>query len=448
MSETLGLSMHASRLPTPFSSDTRLAALAADGDSRAFAAIYKRYHQELYRYCLAILGDPQDAQDALQEAMVAVMRALPGERREIRLKPWLYRIAHNTSIDFLRKRRPAQPLDGETELPDRSIEDSIETKARLRQLVSDLKALPERQRGALVMRELSGLSFEEIASSLNTSAQVARQTVYEARVSLEQITEGREMVCGEVKRVLSDGDGRILRRREIRSHLRSCEGCRDFQSAIKARQSDLASLAPLAPAASAGILESLLGGGKGGSSGGVLAGAAGGGIAPTVAGSAALKLGVAVVAAGAIAVPPLHAAGVLDPIASRDTGEAPRTQPGNPSEEPAAAPARRAGSEPGQPADAAGAANGHGPGEASGRGSEQAGYGQQIAAQRIPRELPSPARDRAPGGGSVPQRPPTPAPDPPSPPAGGSQPSGSPNVPSVPNVPNVQNVVPPPPPLP
>ena len=63
-------------------SDDRLAQRAAKGDERAFAAIFRRYHQNLYRYCLAIVGDSQDAQDALQNTMVKVLRALPGRGTE------------------------------------------------------------------------------------------------------------------------------------------------------------------------------------------------------------------------------------------------------------------------------------------------------------------------------------------------------------------------------
>ena len=74
-------------------------------DERALAKIFSDYHQPLYRYCLAIVGDRQDAEDALQETMIKVLRSLPGEKREIALRPWLYRIAHNESIDQLRRRR-------------------------------------------------------------------------------------------------------------------------------------------------------------------------------------------------------------------------------------------------------------------------------------------------------------------------------------------------------
>ncbi|HEY8836663.1 MAG TPA: sigma factor, partial [Dehalococcoidia bacterium] len=62
-------------------SDARLVRIAVRGERRAFAAIFRRYHQELFRYCRAILGDGEEAADALQNTMVKVMRALPGESR-------------------------------------------------------------------------------------------------------------------------------------------------------------------------------------------------------------------------------------------------------------------------------------------------------------------------------------------------------------------------------
>ena len=67
--------------------ERRLARRAARGDRDAFTAIFRRFQQDLYRYCVAILGNPEDAQDALQNTMVKALGALPGERREIELKP-------------------------------------------------------------------------------------------------------------------------------------------------------------------------------------------------------------------------------------------------------------------------------------------------------------------------------------------------------------------------
>src|SRR3954451_20991488 len=187
------------------SSDDRLALRAAGEDPRAFAAIYRRYHQSLYRFCLAIVGNPEDAQDALQNTMVKVLRALPGEERRIDLKPWLYRIARNESIDLLRRRRETSQLDVEQVAPGYGLAEDAATRERLRRLVADLRELPERQREVLVMREMSGLDFDEIAVALDTSGAVARQTLYEARQSLRQMDEGREMSCETVTRALSDG---------------------------------------------------------------------------------------------------------------------------------------------------------------------------------------------------------------------------------------------------
>ncbi len=275
-------------------SDERLTRRAVGGDERAFAAIFRRYHQPLFRYCYVIVGNSEDAQDALQNTMIKVLRALPGEERRIELKPWLYRIAHNESIDLLRRRRETPALDVEQIAPGPGPAEDAETRERLRRLISDLRELPDRQREVLVMRELAGLDFEEISSALGTSSAVARQTLYEARLSLRQMEEGREMGCDAVTKALSDGDGRVTRRRDVRAHLRSCAACRSFRDGIKGRQQDLAALSPLPAAAAAGMLQGLLGG-SGAASGGGLAAALGGGAAKTIATSAAAK-GVATVA--------------------------------------------------------------------------------------------------------------------------------------------------------
>jgi RNA polymerase sigma factor (sigma-70 family) len=275
-------------------SDERLARRAVGGDNRAFAAIFRRYHQSLYRFCLAIVGNPEDAQDALQNTMIKVLRALPGEERKIELKPWLYRIAHNESIDLLRRRRETSQLDVEQVAPGYGLSEDAATRERLRGLLADLRELPERQREVLVMREMSGLGFEEIGVALQTTAAVARQTLYEARQSLRQMEEGREMNCDGVTNALSDGDGRVTRRRDVRAHLRSCAGCREFGDEIKRREQDFAALAPLPAVVAAGMLQGLIGGSQAATGGG-LAAALGGGAAKTIATSAAVK-GVATVA--------------------------------------------------------------------------------------------------------------------------------------------------------
>jgi RNA polymerase sigma factor (sigma-70 family) len=299
----------------PFSrllSDERLTRRAVSGDERAFAAIFNRYHQSLFRFCLAIVGNPDDASEALQNTMIKVLRALPGEKRKIDLKPWLYRIAHNEAIDLLRRRRETRQLDVEQVAPGYGLAEDAATRERLRRLLADLRELPERQREVLVMRELGGLGFEEIGSALDTSGAVARQTLYEARQSLRQMEEGREMSCATVTRALSDGDGRVTRRRDVRAHLRNCVQCQAFREELRTRQRDLAALAPLPAVAAAGMLHGLIGGGsQGAAAGGGLATTLGGGAAKTIGASAAAK-GVATVAVvAAIGVTAADRSGVI-----------------------------------------------------------------------------------------------------------------------------------------
>ena len=155
--------------PLPVSSSKRLAARAAAGDERAFTLIFERHHQELYRYCLAILRRPADAEDALQSTMSKALASLPGESREIQLRPWLFRVAHNESISILRDRAGStSELDEQSAGPEHEGPVAqAEMSERMRELVADLGSLPDRQRSALVMRELSGLGYAEIASALD-----------------------------------------------------------------------------------------------------------------------------------------------------------------------------------------------------------------------------------------------------------------------------------------
>ncbi|HWA53335.1 MAG TPA: RNA polymerase sigma factor, partial [Solirubrobacterales bacterium] len=257
---------------TPLLSDVRLARQASDGDQRAFTAIYKRYHQDIYRFCLSILGRPEDAQDALQNTMVKALRSLPGEQREIKLKPWLYRVAHNESIDLLRRRREGAELESAQVAAGPEIAETVAQRERLGRLLADLGELPERQRSALVMRELGGLDYEQIGVAFESSPAVARQTVYEARLGLRELETGREMSCEQVKRQLSEADGRVARRRDIRAHLRACSDCRAFRDSIESRRRDLQALAPLPAVAAASILHGLAGGNVAGGAG--LSGAA------------------------------------------------------------------------------------------------------------------------------------------------------------------------------
>jgi RNA polymerase sigma factor (sigma-70 family) len=309
--------------------DQPLAQLATRGERRAFEEIFRRYHQDLYRFCLAIVGNPEDAEEALQSTMAKVLRALPGERRKIDLKPWLYRIARNEAIETLRRRRDTVELTPEQAGVPREIADAAADRERLRTLLADLGELPGRQRDALLMRELAGLGVAEIAAALDASPGAARQAVYEARLNLRRMEEGRAMRCEQAMRALSDDDGRVTRRHDLRAHLRSCPCCRAFREEIEGRRSELAALAPLPALAATGILHGLLGGfAPGGLAGGVGAGSVGAGVGKAVATSAIVKVAASVAIVAAVGVSAADREGLVDiGPAAGDVGAGSATAP-------------------------------------------------------------------------------------------------------------------------
>lgn len=293
--------------------DERLARLVTAGHERAFALLYERYHQSLYRYVRSMLGRDADAQDALQSTFALAFAALKAGRRNAPLRPWLFRIAHNEAVSCLRRRRPHAELADTWASLAPSPEEQVIERERLQLLVADLAELSERQRGALVLRELSGLPLEDIACVLEMSVGAVKQTVFEARRALLELAEGRAMRCEEIQRVISDGDKRALRGRKVRAHLRSCSGCVAFGDAIRSRRVDLLALSPTMPAATAAGLFVRVGGATHGHGGGAVGLAAGlSGKATGIAISAkALTAGVAVIAATTIG-----AAGVLRQVTS------------------------------------------------------------------------------------------------------------------------------------
>ena len=238
--------------------------LRADRD--AFAALYERHHRALYRYCRSIVGHEHDAQDAVQSTMTQAFAALRYDTREFDRRPWLFRIARNESISILRRRRATLALDPALARTD-AVDERVEADERLRVLRQDLADLAERQRSALLLRELCGLGIAEIADEFGISPGAVKQAIFEARRELSKCGDGRSTPCLDVQRLLSDADGRVTRGRRVRAHLRSCAACRDFQAAIERRPADLAALA----APSAGVAALLAGQASGGA--GALAGA-------------------------------------------------------------------------------------------------------------------------------------------------------------------------------
>jgi len=234
-------------------SDDKLGRLAAVGAPGAAEAICERHREPLARYCRALVGNPEDAADATQAALERAVAVLAAGQAPRTLRPWLYRIAHNAAMDLVGRRRPHAALD---DLPEDALADLRASEADrdlLAEVLGDLRGLPERQRGALLLRELAGLSYDELGNVLGTTPQAARQSVFEARTGLQESRTGRATPCEAVRTTLDAGDRRRLRSRSVRAHLEDCGGCQDFARGMRARRRALALLpAPWAASVAAG----------------------------------------------------------------------------------------------------------------------------------------------------------------------------------------------------
>src|SRR3954469_16972643 len=163
--------------------DERLVDLVRAGHEPAFEAIVARYRRPLLRYCGRILSDDR-AEDAVQQSFVKAYDAMRRGDNELNLRPWLYRIAHNTALNGLRdkalKYEPLDPqLDG-VERPDQA----AERREGVRDVLAAVDELPQRQRDAMVLRELEGRSYDEIAGALGVTGGAVRQLLNRARTTL------------------------------------------------------------------------------------------------------------------------------------------------------------------------------------------------------------------------------------------------------------------------
>ncbi|MDX6590380.1 MAG: hypothetical protein QOI84_1654 [Solirubrobacterales bacterium] len=162
--------------------DRRLVTLVREGYESAFEEIVRRYARPLDRFAAAIVGG--SSEDVTQEAFSKAHLALRGSETDIELRPWLYRIVRNTALNDLRDRPPATAELAETIPGSGSAAAEAERREEIDELMARLRALPDPQRAAIVMRELEGLSHDEIAAALGISGGGARQAIYRARVTL------------------------------------------------------------------------------------------------------------------------------------------------------------------------------------------------------------------------------------------------------------------------
>ena len=188
--------------------DERLVDLTRAGNTRAFEAIVHRYRRPLLRYCSRLLPAEQ-AEDTVQHAFVRAYDAIRKGDAALNLRPWLYRITHNAAIDALRRGGAAhEPLDEQidgVERPDQAVERS----ERLGAVLTAVQGLPERQRSAVVLRELEGRSYEEIATELGVTGGAVRQLLNRARTTLRTAATAVTPVP-LAARIASTGEGETV----------------------------------------------------------------------------------------------------------------------------------------------------------------------------------------------------------------------------------------------
>jgi len=246
-----------SRVRTRLLSDERVAELVTAGNAEAFSVLYERYYGPIYRYCFAILRHSDDARDALQTTMLNAFRSLSDRSEGLSVRPWLYRIAHNAAISLVRQRRDHSELPEELSSGRLPVDELVQ-RTVAGEILEDLAELPARRRGALVMRELQGLRYEEIALALDVTPGAARQAVFEARLALTELRAGGDLDCRQACERISTRDGRRLRSRPLRAHLKACDSCRRFGRLVHARRRGLAALPSLAVGAQMRILDNIL----------------------------------------------------------------------------------------------------------------------------------------------------------------------------------------------
>jgi RNA polymerase sigma factor (sigma-70 family) len=251
--------------------EATLARQAAAGDGTAFATLYDRYESRIYNFCHRLLGSPDDAADATQDAFLKVLQRLPKlEGRELNFSAYLFTAARNASYDMIGKRKKAQPME---ELPEHGggegardpgdLDLDPERTAMTATLQEEVREangrLPERQREVLALRELEDRSYDEIAEIMGMNRNSVAQLISRARIKLRDELRGTALAgvavsSPECERALpliaSRADGQLKDGEDktwLESHLGTCETCKVSEQAMEEAGRSYRGWLPLVP---------------------------------------------------------------------------------------------------------------------------------------------------------------------------------------------------------
>jgi len=164
---------------------------AQAGDLKAYSEMVKRHQDRVFRYLLRMLGSHEDALELTQEAFIKAWQALPQWQPEAQFRTWLFRIANNTALDALRRRKLVEfvPLEDSFDTPGSEPDPERQAQAtqEVRQLEANMKKLAPEHRQILLLREVEEMSYEEIGRVLSLSEGTVKSRLARARAALIEI---------------------------------------------------------------------------------------------------------------------------------------------------------------------------------------------------------------------------------------------------------------------
>ena len=243
MSGTMLVPTHDRDADEPMDSDQRLVAAVRRGDDRAFEVLYARYQRRIHVYVLGMVKDHGRAEDVTQEVFVSALRRMRQTEQELAFKPWLYQIAKNSCIDAFRRSKRAEEVsyDADEALAPAdhsklvgtgpSPDAAVAAKQELESLCGAFGGLSETHHEILVLRELEGLSYQEIGKRMGMSRAAVESTLFRARRRLteeyDDIVSGAR--CERIQGIIVTAIETRLGARDTRRlarHLSHCQGCR------------------------------------------------------------------------------------------------------------------------------------------------------------------------------------------------------------------------------
>lgn len=255
------------------SAEAELVQRAQQGQREAFGELFERLHQPVLNYVYHMLGERQAAEDITQEAFLRAQEHIAHLGPPWDFKSWIYRIAGNLAIDLVRAEKPWLDTEQSEDVPEpvttrRPLERSVQREETRLNVRKTLASLPPPYRQALILREMNGLSYDEVARALECSNDNARQLVHRARLrfrelhGLRTVLAGGGLRCRQLGELLSayhDGELTGRERQRVEEHLKACAECSDTREDMKKLGGLMALVTPVVPSGAwkAEVLEEL-----------------------------------------------------------------------------------------------------------------------------------------------------------------------------------------------